>query len=201
MNKRKLHHISTKLRPLSCWYFLILFFASAGLSIYGLRSNNLEMIRLKDEVNRVDQQNGDTEAALHKLRVYVHSHMNTNLDSTPGAIRPPIQLKYRFERLVQAEKDRVTAINAKIYTEAQADCERRFPTSFFGGPRVTCNEQYVLQNGVKEQAIPDAIYKFDFVSPRWSPDLAGWSLVASALFLTLFILRIGLDRWIRRELN
>lgn len=204
MDKRHLHHIWTKFRPLTHWYFLGLFIISLGIGIYGLRSNNLTMIRLRDDVIRTDEQNGDTEAALRKLREYVHGHMNTNLASTPGAIRPPIQLRYRYERLVQAEKDRVTTINAKVYTEAQEECERRFPASIYGlygGPRVPCNEQYITQNGVKEQPIPDAIYKFDFVSPIWSPDLAGWSLLASGLFLVLFVFRFGIERWVINQLR
>lgn len=201
VNKRRLHHFWTKLRPISPWYFLVLFVISAGLSIYGLRSNNLRMVELRDAVILADKQNGDTEAALRTLREYVHSHMNTNLSSGPNAIKPPIQLKYRYERLVEAEKKRVADKNAQIYTDAQNVCEQRFPAGLSGGSRIPCIEQYVTQNGVREQQIPEGLYKFDFVSPVWSPDLAGWSLLASGLFLTLFVFRFALERWIRSELR
>ncbi len=202
MDKRHLHHIWTQMRPIRPWYFLILSVISVVICINALRSNNLMMIKLRDEVTKADQQNGDTEGALRRLREYVYSHMNTDLASGAGAIRPPVQLKYRYERLVKAEKERAAANNSKVYTEAQAVCERQFPAGLSGGGRVPCIEQYVTQHGSSgERPIPDDLYKFDFVSPVWSPDLAGWSLLSSMLFGLLFILRWGLDRWLRAELR
>jgi len=201
MNKRRLHHLWTRLRPISYWYFLALFIIGAVISVSALRNNNLTMIKLRDAVITADEQNGDTETALRNLREYVYSHMNTNLASGPDAIKPPVQLKYRYERLVAAEKARVAASNSQIYTEAQAFCEQQFPAGLSGGGRVPCIEQYVTRSGVTEQPIPEGLYKFDFVSPWWSPDLAGWSLVASTLFLLLFLFRFGLERWVRSELR
>jgi hypothetical protein len=200
MNKRRLHHYWTKLRSVSPWYFLVLFVVSAALSVYALRSNNLRMIELRDAVVAADERGGDTEAALRDLREFVHSHMNTDLASGRNAIRPPVQLKFRYERLVAEEKKRVAASNAQIYTRAQEICEQRFPAGLSGGRRVPCIEQYVTQNGVREQSIPESLYKFDFVSPYWSPDLAGWSIVASGLFLLLGVSRFGMERWIKSEL-
>ncbi len=202
MDKRSLHHIWKRLKPVSYWYFLIAFLISGFVAISALRQNNLRAIELRNEVNKVDEQNGDIEAALKKLREYVYGHMNSNLAGGDLAIKPPIQLKYRYERLVKAEQERVAAINGNLYSEAQADCERRFPASFFGAGRIPCVQEYVTTHGgVAEQPIPDALYKFDFVSPRWSPDLAGWSLVLSGLFLGLFLLRFGLERWFHAQLD
>ncbi len=195
VNKRYLHHIWTKLHPFSPWLFLCLFVASAVFSIYALRDNNLKMIQLRDEVVKADEANGDVEAALKKLREHVYAHMNTNLSSGDFAIKPPIQLKYRYDRLLAAEQERVAGINAKIYTDAQNECERLFPQGLSGSGRVPCIQQYVTTHGEKEKPIEDALYKFDFVSPAWSPDLAGWSLVVSTLFALLFIIRFGLERW------
>jgi len=154
---------------------------------------------LRDAVIAADERAGDTETALRDLREYVYSHMNTDL-TTENGIRPPIQLKFRYERLVEAEKKRVADSNSQIYTEAQAVCEQRFPAGLSGRGRVPCIEQYVSQNGVREQPIPDSLYKFDFVSPWWSPDLAGWSIVVSLLFLGLFITRFAVERWVKSEL-
>src|SRR5882762_9973851 len=105
-NKKKLHHYWAKFRILRPWYFLIICIISTGVGIYALRQNNLHMITLRDAVTQTDQQNGDIETALRNLREYVYSHMNTDLASGNTAIRPPIQLKYRYDRLVKAEQDR-----------------------------------------------------------------------------------------------
>src|SRR5664279_288777 len=121
MGKRHLHHLWTRLRAISLWYLLAMCLVSGCVCIYSLRQNNLTMIRLRNQVFAADQQNGNVEGALKNLREFVYAHMNTNLDSGSG-IRPPIQLKYRYERLVQAEKDRVSAANSKIYNDAQTIC-------------------------------------------------------------------------------
>lgn len=201
MNKKKLHHYWAKLRPISHWYFLLAFLISLGVSVQALRQNNLEMIKLRDAVYQTDKDNGDVETALRNLREYVYAHMNTNLAGGPNPIKPPIQLKYRYERLAQAEQERIAAANTQLYNDAQRTCEAQFPASVSGGPRVACIEDYVSARGIQPQPINDALYKFDFVSPLWSPDLAGWSLVLSGFLLFLFILRYGLERWARSVLK
>lgn len=201
MNKRKLHHYYKKFRAVSYWYFLAGFLIFGAISLYSLRQNNLQMIRLRDAVTQADKDNGDVETALRNLREYVYSHMNTNL-STGNNIKPPIQLKYRYDRLVEAEKAKTAQASGQVYTDAQAYCEKLYPGSFSGGPRVPCITDYVNSHPVPgASSIPDSLYKFDFVSPTWSPDLAGWTLVLSVIFLMLFIVRYGLERWARAELS
>lgn len=200
MDKRSLHHIWRKLRPVSYWYFFGLFVFFAVIGVWGLRQNNLRAIELRDKVAAVDKENGDVEAALRELRAHVYGHMNANLASGTG-IQHPIQLKYRYERLVKAEKARVDKANKNIYTKAQRHCERKYPASSSGGPRVPCIAQYVTKNGEKQKSIPDDLYKFDFVSPLWSPDLAGISIVLSGIFLLLFLIRFGMERWLKYELD
>lgn len=202
MNKRNLHHYSKPLRKFSYWYFLIACIVCSAVAVFALRQNNLNALNLRDEVLKVDEQNGDVEAALKNLRVYVYSHMNTNL-ATNTSVYPPIQLKYRYERLVAAEKARVDQANSNtIYNDAQKYCETNFPQSFYGAGRLPCIQNYIDTHAapaVAEQQIPDSLYKFNFASPVWSPDLAGWSIVFAGLFFLLFLVRFVLERWLRYE--
>lgn len=203
MHKRKLHHLLTVLRPISYWYFVIIFVVSAFAAAYTLRQNNLRAIELRDHVLQVDKENGDIEAALRELREFTYSHMNANLASDTG-IYPPIQLKYRYERLVAAEQARVEGENKDIYAEAQKYCEARFPGGFSGSNRLPCIQQYIDDNGGPEaqpRPIPDDLYKFDFAAPVWSPDLAGWSMVVALLALFLLITRIAAQVWIKHQLD
>lgn len=200
MNKRSLHHLWTKFRPAQAIYFLAAAVVFFIIGVVALRQNNLTAIRLRDEVLKVDEQNGDVEAALRRLREHVYSHMNSELGGGASNVQQPIQLKYRYERLVTAEKERVSSVNEQIYNDAQEECERRFPAGLSGGNRIPCIEAYVSSRNAKEQPIPDSLYKFDFVSPRWSPDVAGISLALSALFVLLFIVRLGLERWLKHRL-
>ncbi len=201
MNLRKLNHIHHQITWLRAWYFLVPAVLFALLAIHGMRANYATMVTLREAVYTADQNNGDVETALKNLRTHVYSHMNTNLTSGSNSIKPPIQLKARYERLIAAEQERIKGLNAQITAQAEQICAGRFPAGGYNAPRVACVQEYVGANGVKAREIPDQLYKFDFVSPRWSPDLAGFSIVLSALFFALFVVRIGLERWMYRRLH
>lgn len=198
MDKKQLHHAWTKIRPVKVWYLAVLFVAMSGIAVFALRQNNLQMVQLRQAVYAADEQNGDTEGALQRLRSYVHSHMNTDLSGGADAVYPPIQLKYTFQRLQEAAKTKTQKDNSAIYTQAQAFCEQQNGRDFSGRNRVPCIEQYVSSHGVKAKTIPDAMYKFDFISPRWSPDLAGFSTALAVILLVLLVLRIIAGRVLKR---
>lgn len=203
MNKRHLHHVWTIARKVSYWYFLVAAIIFGFISINALRSNNLTAIKLREDLLEVDKSNGDIELALRNLRSYVYSHMNTSLASS-GGVYPPIQLKYRYDRLVTAEAERVKQANSGVDVNAQAQqyCEQTQPSSFYGAGRLGCIREYIDTHPVKTEqpkAIPDSLYKFDFVSPKWTPDLAGITMVASLFSGLLFIVKLGIDRWMRHK--
>ncbi|HSW98802.1 MAG TPA: hypothetical protein VLF71_03115 [Candidatus Saccharimonadales bacterium] len=197
MDKRYLHHLWTRIRPIKTWYLLAAFVLCGAVCAFSLRHNYVRMTQLRSAVYSADQNNANVEQALQNLRAYVGAHMNTSLAGSDG-VYPPIQLKYTYARLQQTEQDRVNTTNSQIYTDAQHTCEAEFPGSFSGGPRVPCIEQYVKDHGTTAKTIPDAMYKFDFASPSWSPDLAGISLVLSAVLLVLAAARLLLGTWLKR---
>ncbi len=199
MNKRYLHHVWRKLKPFNMWFFFAGFVICLAIGVYAARQNNVTSIQLRNEVLQADKDNGDVEGAMQKLRAHMYAHMNSGLST--GSLQQPIQLKYRYERLVDAENQRVATTNADIYTAAQNYCEKLYPTGLSGGPRVPCIKQYVTDHGASEQTIPDALYKFNFVSPVWSPDLAGWSLLFTGVFLALFLIRFLMERCMKAEMS
>jgi len=200
MNKPYLHHLWThRVRPVKVWYFLIPLVICGAVAVLALRNNYVTMTHLRSTVYTTDQNNGDVVAALQNLRTYVGSHMNTGL-STGDGVYPPIQLKYTYQRLQQAEQDRVSSVNSQVYTNAQTYCQQQNSTSFSGGARVPCIEQYVKDHGTTAQNISGDLYKFDFVSPTWSPDLAGWMVVVSVLLAFLAAVRLGIG-WLLRTLS
>ena len=201
MNKKKLHHIWVRLRPIRYWYFLVLFIVSSTVFIFAYRQNNLEALRLRDELTRVDEQGGDVETSLKNLREFIYSHMNADLTGGPNSIYPPIQLAHTYERLVRIEQDRVAAAQKAINAQANVYCAAIVSGNGPGTNRVPCITKYIEDHPVRGQTIPDDLYKFNFVSPAWSPDLAGWSALASVVFLFLFIIRSGLERWVKYTLS
>lgn len=200
MHKRHLHHLLKRLRQIHTWYFVVAIVVTAGVAVTALRQNNIRAVQLRDTVLEVDKQNGDVEAALRDLREHVYGHMNSNL-AVPGGAYPPVQLKYRYDRLVAAEKQRVAQVNDKLYTEAQAHCEALIPTGRSAN-RIECIQNYITTKGnAKEQPVRDELYKFDFVSPVWSPDLAGWSLVLLVILLLLWGVRTFALLWLKHSLS
>ncbi len=200
MKTRHLHHLWAKLRAIKPWYFLVLALLSTVVCIFALRANNEQMLKLRDAVYSADKNNSDVLGSLHRLQAYVIAHMNTNL-SGPNAVYPPIQLKYTYDRLVKAQSDNAAQANNNLYTNAQHYCEGQNATDFSGRNRVPCIESYVQAHNQQAQVVPDALYKFAFVSPKWSPDLAGWSLVIAVLSYLAFAVTLVADLWFRRKLK
>lgn len=197
MNKRHLHHVLVQLRKVKAWYFILAILISFSVAVIALRHNNIRAIELRDKVLQVDKDNGDVESALRNLREYIYGHMNTQLAS-PGGAYPPVQLKYRYDRLTAAQK---TASNSTLATEAQNYCEAQMPTgrSLY---RIDCIQNYILTHGAAPtQAIPDSLYKFDFTPPTWSPDLAGWSVVVTAVLTLALAIRTVFVQWLKHRLS
>jgi hypothetical protein len=179
---RAIHHV----------YYLILAIFFAVLCVYALRQNNLTAIKLRDDVVVADKAGKNVEEKLRVLREFIYSHMNGDL-STGSGLQQPVQLKYRYERLVAKEKKKTDQSNGSIYTRAQKYCEKKFPlgqVGASGGGRIGCIKDYVAKSSKKPSPIPEDLYKFDFISPRWSPDLAGWSLVFAFVFFGLWIFSV-----------
>jgi hypothetical protein len=66
---------------------------------------------------------------------------------------------------------------------------------------VPCVTDYVTTHGEKANSIPVALYEYDFVSPSWSPDLAGWSLILSALLFIAFLLSLLMDKLVGSKIK
>ncbi len=146
------------------------------------------MGRLRGDVFQADKSGHGIQQALDNLQAYVTSNMNTNLTGGSNAIYPPIQLEYTYQRLLAAQDKTIQSANTGLYTSAQEYCQKLDPTDFSGHNRVPCIEQYVTSHGYNLQSVPKSLYEFDFVSPTWSPDLAGWTLLASITSLCFTLL-------------
>jgi hypothetical protein len=198
MNKRHLHYLWRIYRRASPWYFLATFLVFGVISLVALRHNNEEMIRLRNSVYTADKNDGNVEAALRNLRTYIYAHMNTSLASGPNAVHPPIQLKYTYERLEQAQEAVLGQGNSELYQTAQAYCEGQ--SSGEGSEVIACIQQYATDHGAQLAPVSPSLYEFDFVSARWSPDLAGWSLVFTALSAIGFLITAPYHWWAKKYL-
>lgn len=163
------------------------------MSVIGLRHNNQEMMRLRQYVYDEDKKGGDVEGALQDLRKYVVSHMNTSL-STENSVKPPIQLKYTYERLQAESQQQFSQSNGAMYNDAVRACAGQ---NVIGSDLIGCINKYFADHGVQIQDVPDALYKFDFVAARWSPDSAGLGMVGAVLCIIGMLLK-GFINWLKR---
>ena len=181
-----------------CLLCAIVFGVISGLSLV---NNSKEAKRRYEVLIAVDKSGGDVEGALNSLREYVYAHMNTTIGS-PNGIKPPIQLKGTYDRLVAESQAKAAESNKKIYAEAQSYCEQRYPAGTLQSGRVPCVTEYITNKGVNVEPVSEALYQFDFVSPIWSPDVAGWTMLASILsFMAFFILLLSHRRTKRKLLD
>lgn len=185
-----------RIASISARAWLILFLACGLISLAALRHNNQTMVKLRDAVYSADKNGGDVNAALNNLSHYVYTHMNTNLSDGTNGIYPPIQLQYTYQRLLEAQAGKLQESNQKVYSAAQNYC-RSVGQSSWGLSTITCIQNYVVNHGVKSAAtinIPQGLYEFAFISPTWSPDLAGWSVLATIIFLLAFMAKLAYGR-------
>lgn len=204
MNKRQLHHRLVMLHHSPKLLLLGLAVLFGLTAVFALRANNQRMLELRETVFVADQNDGDIEGALRDLREHVHGHMNTNLSAGENAIKPPIQLKYEYDRLVEKEKQKLSSDNTNLYTEAQNHCEPLHPAGSLRGGRIECIQEYIDTHGEAVenfQPIDESLYKFDFASPEWSFDLAGWSIIFASLSLFVCVLLFAAEYGIKYLLN
>ena len=187
LERSKMRHIVT------VWGFLLLAVISGFVTLNAYVANSKEARKRYETLLAVDKAGGDVEKSLFQLRSYIYSHMNTTIGS-PTGVKPPIQLKGTYDRLVAAEKARVTtakANNAGLYTTAQQVCEKLIPDGLSGRGRIPCITDYVTKHSQSEteQTIPDGLYKYDFAAPLWSPGLAGYGIITTTVLLVIFLFR------------
>ena len=186
----KINKTFSIIKNINILYLLIVGCIFGIIAIISLRANNEHMSILRADVYSADQKGFGVQQALDNLQAYVTSNMNTSLYSGKGSVYPPIQLKYTYKRILQQEQLQVQQANSSLYTKAQNYCQSVDPAGFSGNSRVPCIESYISTNGVKTPIVPASLYEFDFISPSWSPDLAGWTLLLSIFFLFWAVLVI-----------
>jgi hypothetical protein len=200
MNQHHLKHTTKKISSIKPAYILSVALVSTTICVFALRANNEHMVKLRDVVYSADKNNTDVTGALETLQHYVTTHMNTNLTSGAGSVYPPIQLKYTYQRLLNNESAEAASANSSLYTDAQTYCQTVVPSGFSGRYRVPCIEQYVQTHDTTLTSVPEALYTFDFISPTWSPDLAGWTLII-ALFSWIITLATVISGQLHKRLK
>ena len=174
--------------PIAAISFSFVGATSAGIvSLFALRDNNKEMLRLRDVVFAADESSQGVQDAVGALQNHVTAHMNA--DPPKLGDNSAIQLKQSYERAKQAEVARVSAARTDLAQQATIYCEanaRNVQLSV----RAACVSQFTIDRPISEKQVVADLYRYNFISPSWSPDLAGWSLAVACILGALFIIQV-----------
>lgn len=184
------------MQRLKTWQLLILLLLGVLLSASLLRLNNLEMVERRSAVIAADEK-GDREElrkAVVELQRYVTGHMNTNLGSG-------FYLTKTYERdrdAALAAAGNATNPNSSVYQQASVECRSRFQggRESFRTDYVQCVIDRVASLSPQSEANlnlpkPEA-YKINYVTPVWSPDLAGLAVALCVLIVLVILGRLAL---------
>lgn len=212
--KRDLRQTVRRIEKIKTWQLVVLLLMAGFVAATFLRLNNIGMIERRDAVFAADKQGDKTqlERRLFDLQRYVAAHMNTS----PGRIA----LDATYQRDNDALKKKFTEQsdsnpNGNVYRRAADACDPigraqgwRWPDARYTNCISQELEKYPAASQLISQfkPLPVEPYYHTFVSPVWSPDFAGWSLVFCGVIilmiivrlLTLLVLKLLLQRQYRR---
>ena len=179
-----------QLQRVKTWQLLLIFVLLAFISATFLRLNNVGMVERRRAVSSADKAGDATQIQerLYDLQRYAASHMNAETGSIYLQEQYNRDAKSAMEKAAQATNGSGTTYQE----QADAICKPRF--SGWSPAYVQCVYQELTKMGGAESLpatkLPDEnLYHYRFYSPLWSPDFAGFSVLATLLVFFVIISR------------
>ena len=155
-----------------------------------LRLNSVGMSDRRDAVFSADKAGdpNETRARVYDLQRFSAAHMN----ASTGVF----YLQDQYNRDAQAAIERSSQASssfATINAEAEAVCHPQF--SGWSTAYMQCFLAEVAKHPSTD-TLPSFVfpspelYRYSFVSPLWSPDFAGWSVIVSVVIIVMIIIRM-----------
>lgn len=191
-DKRRVRRTIKDLQRIKTWQLLVLLILASFVAASFLRLNNIGMVERRTAVINADAsgKQDDIIRRLSDLQQYVTAHMNTDLGKG-------VYLETSYNHDLQAWQ--TTAYgdanpNGNIYKKAQDVCAPKFTHYSTAYLQCTTSElaKYpaAADPGSGTGAPNSANYIHDYVSPIWSPDFAGWSVVVCGVIALMIIARL-----------
>ena len=191
-DKRTIRHSLKRVQAIKTWQLFILLIFSLFISATFLRLNNIGMIQRREAIAGADKAGNSEEIAqrLYDLQRYAAAHMNAD----PGAV----YLQEQYNRDVKAAVTQASGdLDGYDTPQARADaiCNPNLQSHGYSKAYQDCmlrelsREGQVVDPGTIKMPNP-SLYRYSFVSPLWSPDFAGWSVLVAILLLVIIVVRI-----------
>ncbi len=209
---RRAHHERglRRLQQVKTWQLVLILILALFVTATFLRLNNIGMVQRRDAVISADTE-GDLSVLrdrLYDLQRYAAGHMNASTG--------PIYLQGSYDRAAKLAKDTAESetkggvnIYKKIEDEvcgpkARANGWRWPDARYIACQRAELAKYPEAQQSGGQVTLPnEMLFRHSFVSPLWSPDFAGFSvlfcllvtLVIIGRLLGILILRLLLRRY------
>lgn len=197
-DKRSVKRSIKSLERFPTWQLIVVLVLMVFLSATFLRLNNIGMAARRDAVIDADKAGDQTviRNRLLDLANYVSAHMNTS--------RNEVYLEQQYNRdkatLIQKAAQNQTS-GQSINAKADAICKPQYVGYSQGYVDCFAREyaKYAPSNDpVRQVKLPDTDrYRHIFVSPLWSPDFAGFSVLACVILVGVIMYRL-LKLWVLR---
>lgn len=173
-------------KRIKTWQLLVVALVLTFGTVLSLRHNNLRMVELRERVIVADETGAGVSEALQELNDYIFKHMNTQV------VRP-IELVNTYNRQAQAAIQASQQGSGRdIYAEGTAACERRgVPLSSIAQCIIDYANTNVASVAEQEIELPDKdLFIYSFTSPAWTPDLAGFFVLATVVMWLWLLMRL-----------
>ncbi len=191
-DKRQIKKTIKDLQRIKTWQLLVLLVIMMFVTATFLRLNNVGMVQRREAVISADEAgNGDVIIErLYELQRYVSAHMNTDLGQG-------VYLEKSYNRDLQEWQTNQYGSNnpnGNIYQKAQEVCAPQFDYYSYLYLQCTTNElaKYpAASDPASDTSKPrQEAYIHSFASPLWSPDFAGWSVIACMVIIGMIFVRL-----------
>jgi hypothetical protein len=215
MTKNHIKRFLKSLTKVKTWQLLLIFLPMFFISATFLRLDHLGMTSRLEAVLTADKEgtDDDIKTALNDLKTYVFSHITVNILEKNGKEQlifgtGTFYLENQYMRdatksLEEAQNsfNNDDNPNGNVYKKADEVCSARakqYGWHHHGQQYFDCIlselASYPSQGTIEDVVIapipPASLYRYDFASPVWYPDLAGLALLISALLAVVIITRL-----------
>ena len=191
-DNRKVTQTINALQRVKTWQLFILLLLVAFVAAIFLRLNSIGMIQRRDAVLTADQKGDETTTIrrLSDLQQYVSAHMNTDMGKG-------VFLQSSYDRAVKVAVDTAGSDsnpNGNVYQKAQEVCApqyTRYSTAYLQCTIRELEKYPAASNLISQANLPNPnAYLHGFVSPPWTPDFAGWSLLVCVVLVLMIVIRL-----------
>lgn len=190
-DKKRVKKGIKQLQRIKTWQLVIVLILFGLLAATFLRLNNVGMVERRTAVLLADKRGDEDELKnnLFALQRHAAAHMN----ASTGVIYLEKEYDRESQRRLNAAKKQSVKVK-DVLEKADKICRARY--SGYGVAYSQCNldeqAKYKGSNGLAGIVdFPNTdLYRHEFLSPRWSPDFAGFSIAICIIITGVIVLRL-----------